>query len=112
MTTCAARFDAFLLAVLASADDGCPIAEVCRRVGRAAEVSGRTRPSYERVRQLVHQKRRHDRLLRRHRVARDRLAALLADAARRTRAFGLGLEDLAGAIAPAPPAPRRHPLRR
>jgi hypothetical protein len=35
-----------------------PIAETCRRVGREAERLGLTRPSYQRVRELVHQSRR------------------------------------------------------
>jgi proteasome lid subunit RPN8/RPN11 len=35
-----------------------PIAETCRRVGADAERLGLTRPSYQRVRELVHQSRR------------------------------------------------------
>ena len=35
-----------------------PIAETCRRVGRDAERLGLTRPSYQRVRELVHESRR------------------------------------------------------
>lgn len=35
-----------------------PIAETCRRVGRDAERLGLTRPSYQRIRELVHQSRR------------------------------------------------------
>jgi proteasome lid subunit RPN8/RPN11 len=35
-----------------------PIAETCRRVGRDAERLGFTRPSYQRIRELVHQSRR------------------------------------------------------
>jgi hypothetical protein len=35
-----------------------PIAETSRRVGREAERLGLTRPSYQRIRELVHQSRR------------------------------------------------------
>jgi hypothetical protein len=35
-------------------DERLPIAEVARRVGREADRLGLTRPSYERIRQLVH----------------------------------------------------------
>ena len=39
-------------------DRSVPIAEVCRRVGAEAERMGLTRPSYQRVRVLVHESRR------------------------------------------------------
>jgi hypothetical protein len=39
-----------------------PIAEVCRRVGAEADRLGLTRPSYERIRVLVHETRRVRRL--------------------------------------------------
>jgi hypothetical protein len=39
-------------------DPSLPIAEVARRVGRDAERLGYYRPSYQRVRELVHQARR------------------------------------------------------
>jgi hypothetical protein len=35
-----------------------PIAETCRRVGQDADRLGLTRPSYQRIRELVHQSRR------------------------------------------------------
>jgi hypothetical protein len=39
-------------------DRSVPIAEICRRVGREAERLGLHRPSYQRVRVLVHEARR------------------------------------------------------
>jgi hypothetical protein len=49
------RIDPRLVAAIARLDDGAiPIAEVCRRIGAEAESAGFTRPSYERVRELVH----------------------------------------------------------
>lgn len=48
-----------LLETLVRTDDrSIPIAETCRRVGNEAERIGLTRPSYERVRLLVHESRR------------------------------------------------------
>jgi hypothetical protein len=47
-----------LLEALERIDDGRPpIADVVRRLGAAAEAAGETRPSYERIRQLVHESR-------------------------------------------------------
>jgi hypothetical protein len=44
-----------LLEALTRLDDGrVPIAEVCRRVGAEADRRDLTRPSYERIRELVH----------------------------------------------------------
>ena len=55
MTTIAPRIPRSLLEAIARLDNGrIPIAEINRRVGRAAEKRGLTRPSYERVRELVH----------------------------------------------------------
>ncbi|HSP71790.1 MAG TPA: hypothetical protein VLN26_05425 [Gaiellaceae bacterium] len=55
MVTGAARLTPRLVRALARLDDGSlPIAELARRVARLAEASGQTRPSYERIRQLVH----------------------------------------------------------
>src|SRR5262245_16867182 len=55
MVTGASRLSPRLLDELARVDDGkVPIAEVCRRIGTLAEQYGLTRPSYERVRVLVH----------------------------------------------------------
>jgi hypothetical protein len=59
VTTSAARLGQRLLAELDRADVGhVSIAEVWRRVGREADRLGVTRPSYERVRTLVHELRR------------------------------------------------------
>jgi hypothetical protein len=55
MTTAAPRIRPKLLEAIARLDDRTiPIAEVNRRVGAEAERLGLTRPSYERVRELVH----------------------------------------------------------
>lgn len=55
----AARVTPKLLAVIARLDDPSqPIAETARRVGAEAERLALTRPSYERVRLLVHEVRR------------------------------------------------------
>jgi hypothetical protein len=44
-----------LLDLIERLDDGTlPIAEICRRVGAEAEARGLVRPSYERIRTLVH----------------------------------------------------------
>ena len=62
MTTCAARIGRSLLAELDRIDDGAlSIAEINGRLGAAAERLGSTRPSYERVRALVHEQRRQPR---------------------------------------------------
>jgi len=54
MTTIAPRIPRHLLETIARLDNGrIPIAELNRRVGRDAEKRGLTRPSYERVRELV-----------------------------------------------------------
>jgi hypothetical protein len=59
MTRSAARIGRRLLAELERIDDGSlSIAEVNRRLGAAAERLGGTRPSYECVRRLVHERRR------------------------------------------------------
>jgi hypothetical protein len=58
MTTSAARIGRRLLAELDRIDDASlSIAEVNRRLGAAAERLGTTRPSYECVRRLVHERR-------------------------------------------------------
>jgi hypothetical protein len=50
----APRYDPFILEALSALDDrSVPIAEVCRRVGRAAAETGLTRPSYVHLRRLV-----------------------------------------------------------
>jgi hypothetical protein len=58
MPRCAARIGPRLLAELERIDDGSlSIAEVNRRLGAAAERLGTTRPSYECVRRLIHERR-------------------------------------------------------
>jgi hypothetical protein len=56
-TRAAPRFGPELRAAIALADDGCPAAEVCRRVGDAAERMGLARPSYEQVRVVLREQR-------------------------------------------------------
>ena len=54
----AADVNSRLLALLEKLDDGTlSIAEINRRLGTAAEAAGLLRPSYERVRVLVHESR-------------------------------------------------------
>jgi proteasome lid subunit RPN8/RPN11 len=69
-----------------------PIAETCRRVGREAERRGLTRPSYERVRELVHESRR----IRRGPTT----ASVLVDVALRARPPEAVLDVLAGEVIP------------
>jgi hypothetical protein len=69
-----------------------PIAEICRQVGRRADRLGLARPSYEQVRQLVHQARR----IRREPTT----AAVLADVAFRARPPEAILDHLAGTGVP------------
>jgi hypothetical protein len=58
VTVFAPRIDAALLEALVELDDPTvPIAEINRRVGRRAEQLGLRRPSYQRVRELVHESR-------------------------------------------------------
>jgi hypothetical protein len=58
MPTIAPRISPRLLEAIVRFDDKTvPIAETCRRVGREADRLGLTRPSYQRVRVLVHQSR-------------------------------------------------------
>lgn len=74
-------------------DDGrLPIAEVNRRLGRAAEALGLLRPSYERVRTAVHEQRR----LR----ARPSTFDVLADISMRTRTPEALLDHLSGIALP------------
>ena len=57
-TTASPRIPAELLRAIVRLDDRrLPIAEVARRVGAEADRRGSTRPSYERIRQLVHESR-------------------------------------------------------
>jgi hypothetical protein len=59
MPAAAPRIPRRLLEALVRIDDrGVPIAETCRRVGNEADRLGLTRPSYQRIRVLVHESRR------------------------------------------------------
>ena len=59
MLSFAPRIGPRLLAAIVRLDDPrLPIAETCRRVGAEAERLGLPRPSYQRVRELVHRARR------------------------------------------------------
>jgi len=56
MVTMAPRISTRLIEAIVSFDDQSrPIAETYRRVGAEAERLGLTRPSYQRIRELVHQ---------------------------------------------------------
>ena len=69
---------------------GRPIAETCRRVGEEAERLGFTRPSYQRVRELVHESRR----IRQSRS--PSMASVLVDVAFRVRPPEAVLDQLSG----------------
>jgi hypothetical protein len=69
-----------------------PIAETCRQVGREAERLGLPRPSYERIRELVHEARR----LRRG----PSTASVLLDVAVRARPPEAVLDHLSGVGVP------------
>jgi hypothetical protein len=59
MPTFAPRLSPRLIEAIVRFDDrSVPIAETSRRVGREAERLGLTRPSYQRIRELVHESRR------------------------------------------------------
>ena len=59
MTSFAPRISPRLLQALVELDDpGLPVAEINRRLGREAERLGLPRPSYERVRVILHEARR------------------------------------------------------
>jgi hypothetical protein len=94
VTTFAPRISPRLVEALVRLDDTrVPIAEVNRRVGREAERLGLPRPSYQRVRELVHQSRR----LRR---VRPTTASVLVDVAFRVRPPTAILDHLAGIDVP------------
>ena len=91
-----------LLETLVKADSpSVPIAETCRRVGAEADRIGVARPSYERVRLLVHESRR----IRRG----PSTARVLADVAFRVRPPEAVLDHLSGVGVP---DLRRHPRRK
>jgi hypothetical protein len=88
--TIAPRISPKLLEAIVRLDDkAVPIAETSRRVGGEAERLGLTRPSYERVRELVHESRR----LRRRQPS---TAAVLLDVAFRVRPPESVVDHLAG----------------
>jgi hypothetical protein len=93
MTTIAPRIRKELLEAVVRHDKRThPIAETCRRVGRDAERLGLTRPSYQRIRELVHQSRR----LRRG----PSTTSVLVDVAFRLRPPEAVLDHLAGTGVP------------
>ena len=71
-----------------------PIAKTCRRVGNEADRLGFTRPSYQRVRELVHESRR----IRRKRG--PSMASVLVDVAFRARPPEAVLDQLSGVGVP------------
>ena len=73
---------------------GRPIAETCRQVGNEADRLGFTRPSYQRVRELVHESRR----IRRKRG--PSMASVLVDVAFRARPPEAVLDQLSGVGVP------------
>jgi hypothetical protein len=96
----APRLSPRLIDAIARLDDArLPIAEVRRRVGVEADRLGLPRPSYERVRELVHESRR----LR----ARVRTGEVLLDVAFRVRPPDALLEHVAGVGVPTPPKPAK-----
>jgi hypothetical protein len=93
MPTIAPRISPRLLEALVKFDDRTvPIAETCRRVGGEAERLGLPRPSYQRVRELVHASRR----IRRG----PSTAAVLVDVAFRARPPEALLDHLSGVGVP------------
>ena len=89
MLTIAPRISPRLLDAMMRFDKpSVPIAETCRRVGQEAERLGLTRPSYERIRELVHESRR----IRRGPTT----ASVLVDVAFRARAPEELLDHLSG----------------
>lgn len=93
MTTFAPRISPRLLEALVRLDDpAVPLAEVSRRVGREAERLNLPRPSYQRIRVLVHESRR----LRRG----PGTAAVLVDVALRARPTTAIVDHLSGVGVP------------
>jgi hypothetical protein len=89
MPTLAPRISPRLVEAIVRFDDrSVPIAETCRRVGCEAERLRLTRPSYQRVRELVHESRR----IRRG----PNTAAVLVDVAFRLRAPEAIADHLSG----------------
>jgi hypothetical protein len=93
MTSFAPRISHRLLEAIVRLDDpAIPIAEVSRRVGAEAERLGLRRPSYQRVRELVHESRR----LR----AGPTTVGVLVDVAMRVRPPDAFLQHVAGVGVP------------
>jgi hypothetical protein len=91
VVTCAPRISARLLTALVRLDNpALPIAEINRRLGAEAQRLGLTRPSYERIRVLLHEAR----LIRRRRD--PTTAQVLVDIAFRLRPPEAILDHLAG----------------
>ena len=92
----APRISPRLVEAIVRLDDGrVPIAEINRRVGSEAERLGLRRPSYQRVRELVHQSRRLRRL-------RPTTTSVLVDVAFRVRPPTAILDHVAGLDLPQP----------
>jgi hypothetical protein len=98
----APRLSPRLLEAIARLDDpSLPIAEVCRRVGGEAAEVGLPRPSYERIRVLVHALR----SARRHLHRRPSTASILLDVALRVRPPDAVLDHVSGVGVPVSPRP-------
>jgi hypothetical protein len=96
MITFAPRISPRLIEALVKLDDtSVPIAETCRRVGAEAQRLGLPRPSYQRVRELVHASRRLHRC--------PSTAAVLVDVAFRARAPEALLDHVSGIGVPERP---------
>ena len=101
MLSFAPRIPPRLLGALARLDDPqLPIAEINRRLGAEAAKQGLTRPSYQRVRVLVHQLRR----LRQRKSRQPTTASVLLEVAFRARPVTALLDHLIGiGVPPLPP---------
>jgi hypothetical protein len=98
----APRLSPRLLEAIARLDDErVPIAEVCRRVGTEADRLNLPRPSYQRVRELVHVVRQ----ARRERRRRPSTSAVLLDVAFRVRPPAAILDHVSGVGVPLNPRP-------
>ncbi len=100
MVYSAPRVSQRLIDAIARIDDRkMPIAEIRRRVGDEADRLGLPRPSYERVRELVHESRR----LRARVTTKD----VLLDVTTRTRPPDALLEHISGVGVPTRPKPAK-----
>jgi hypothetical protein len=97
VTVFAPRIAPVLVEALVELDDPqLPIAEINRRLGREAERHGLRRPSYQRVRELVHELRR----LQRVRKREPTTARILLDIAFRARPATAFLDHISGVGVP------------